>query len=140
MGKNDFEIIGMDELLVAFAKLPQQAIDELKLQINESGAMLANKIASNAPVDTGVARKNIVYKKPTKNSKYPYKIVGRVTFKKEAAHIVPLELGHKLVVNGNIVGSVKGEPFMRETADKEKSNFASATVFAMNQILERWGE
>jgi galactose-1-phosphate uridylyltransferase len=139
LGKNDTEIIGLNELLKAIAQLPDEAMKDLTTTINQDGAMLADKVSNAAPYGEGTAQRNIVWKKATNNSKYPYRIFGRVTFKQAAAHIVPLELGHKLIINGKRVRAIKECPFMRTTADKEKENYLNDTIAAMNNVLERWG-
>ena len=52
---------------------------------------------------------------------------------------MPLELGHKLVKNGQVVGDVNEHPFLRPAADESKDDVVNAIADAMNKALEQMG-
>jgi len=137
--KNQTTIDGLDELIDAFMKLPEESLVFLKNASNSAGDIVLNKSKQKAPVDTRNLQNSLKLVKAKKSSKYPYRVFSKVTLGKGSAYAVPVELGHKLVKNGNVVGAVNEKPFLRPAADESKNEVLSIVADAMNKALEQMG-
>lgn len=132
-------ITGLDELIDAFMKLPEESVVYLKEASDEAGAIVLQKAKDKVPVLTGVTKVKLKLTKAKISSKSPYKIFSKVSAGKGAAAMGPLELGHKLVLNGKTVGVVKERPFLRPAADESKDDVVNSVAEAMNRALENMG-
>lgn len=132
-------IKGLDELIKAFKDLGEDALPYLKDAANEAGDHVLSKTKEKVPVDTGNLEIKLKLTKARKSNKYPYRVFSKVSFSKGAAYAVPLELGHKLVKNGNVVGAIKEKPFLRPAADESKDEVISSIAKGMNKALEQMG-
>lgn len=137
-------IEGLDELIEAFVQLPEECV----MYIEEASVEPAKKILIKAREnvskynkysDTGALKKSLKVSKPSKRRKYKYQVFSKVYFGKGGAHGVPLELGHRLIINEKDVGAVKEHPFLRPAADESKDDVINAMVTAMNKALEEMG-
>jgi len=139
MSPDNIKIEGLDELMKAFAALGEEALPYLKEGADQAGSLVLDKTISMAPEDTGNLKKKLKLGKAKKSSKYPYRVFSKVTFTQGASYAVPVELGHKLVINGNTVGTIKERPFMRPAADACRSQSDDIMIGAMNKALEQMG-
>lgn len=130
---------GLDDLIKAFMSLPEEAVVFVKEASNSAGLGVLEKARSKAPIDKGLLKKNLKLKKAGKSKKNPYKISSSVSYSVAASHATRVELGHKLVRNGNVIGTVKEQPFMRPAADESKEDVLSAIAGAMNKALSEMG-
>jgi len=130
---------GLDELISAFMKLPDDALKYLQDAANDAGNVVLNKTKQNVPEGTGQLKSKLKLGKAKKSSKYPYRVFSKVTFPNSVAHGVPLELGHKLVKNGNTYGAVSERPFLRPAADESGDDVTQRIADAMNKALENMG-
>ena len=137
--KSQTTVEGLDELISAFQKLGDEAIPYILQGSNEAGGEVLRKAVSKVPVDTGNLKQKLKVIKAKKSAKYPYRVFSKVTFPKEAAYAVPLELGHNLVIDGKKVGVVKERPFLRPAADESKENVVKAIAASMNKALGEMG-
>lgn len=141
MSIKTFEFDGLDDLIRAFAKLGDDALPKLR----EASIAASEKVLYKAKqklephYKSGDLFHALKVIKPTNSSKTSYKIYARVSFSKTGTHGVPLELGHKLVINGNKVGTVKEVPFLRPAADESKEQVANDIAAAMNKALDEMG-
>jgi HK97 gp10 family phage protein len=134
----NFEIEGLDKLIKDCARLGDDAMPYLKEAADNGGEYVLAKTKEKVPVRTGeLKRKLKLSKMSVKKGKY--KIYSSVTFGKGVAYGVPLELGHKLVIKGKTVGTVKEKPYLRPAADESKEKVIDVITKAMNKALEDWG-
>lgn len=137
--KNQTTVEGLDELISAFQKLGEEAMPYVMQGSNEAGGEVLRKAVSKVPVDTGNLKRKLKVIKAKKSAKYPYRVFSSVTFSQGAAYAVPLELGHKLVIDGKKVGVVKERPFLRPAADESKEDVVKAIAASMNKALGEMG-
>ena len=137
--KSQTTVEGLDELIKAFMDLGEESIPYLKDASNEAGQLVLNRTKQKVPVKTGNLRNKLKLGKSKKSSKYPYRVFSKVTVGKGAEYYVPLELGHKLVINGETVGAIEGRPFLRPAADESKEDVVRIVAGAMNKALEQMG-
>lgn len=132
------EIIGLKELMRAFIKLGDEAMPRLKQAADAAGAIVLAKTKAKVPVKTGKLHDSLTLKKMhVKKGKYVN--YSRVTFPSKVKYGIPLELGHKIVVKGRKVGTVKEKPYLRPAADESKEQVISIIVTAMNKALDEMG-
>jgi len=137
--KNQTTVEGLDELISAFQKLGDEAIPYILQGSNEAGSEVLKKAVCKAPVDSGNLKRRLKVIKAKKSTKYPYRVFSKVTFSREAAYAVPLELGHRIVVEGNKVGVSSERPFLRPAADESKETVVKAIADSMNKALGEMG-
>lgn len=130
---------GLDELIAAFMKLPEDALKYMKDASNEAGAVVLGATKQRVPERTGKLKGALKLGKARKSGKYPYRVFSKVTFPSSAAYAAPLELGHKIVVNGKVVGAVTERPFMRPAADESAGAVEKIMIDAMTKALEQMG-
>jgi hypothetical protein len=135
-------IEGLDELIEACAKIGDEVIPHIEAAAISAGEKVLHKtkVYAEKYYRTGDLFHSLKLAKPSKNSKTKYTIFSKVTFDKGGAHGVPLELGHRLIVNGKQVGTVKERPFMRPAADESKNDVVDIIAAALNKALEEWGD
>lgn len=132
----DFSIEGLDELIKAFAALPEDMILNLSAPSVEAATLISKRAKAKVRKQTGGLEKAIYVVKPGKsNNKKAYQIFAKVTFKKSAMYGVPLELGHK-TVKGN---RVEGRPYLRPAADESKEDVIKIMADAMNKTIDEMG-
>jgi HK97 gp10 family phage protein len=137
--KTQTTVEGLDELIDAFMNLGNEAIPFLKTGADQASQVVLAKTKQKAPVDTGNLRDKLKVGKVKSSAKYPYKVFGKITTAKGASYMVPVELGHKLIINGKTVGAVKEQPFLRSAADESKDGVAKIMADAMSKALEQMG-
>lgn len=130
------DLVGDKELIDAFTKVGEDAIYAMEIPSVAAAKVILSKAKSNVPVDTGDLKRNLKVYKPGARNKKAYKIFARVGFGKGAMHGVPLELGHRLVIDGKEVGHVNPRPYLRPAADESKSQVEDIMRDAMNQVIE----
>lgn len=137
----DVKIEGMDELIKAFSALGEEAYEALKPFATEAAEVVLVKTRSKIKNRTGTLSRSLKIVKPGAKKSKSGVIFAKVTFGKEAAYGVPLELGHRLVFFGKkTLRDVPEKPFMRPAADESKEEVANIITAGMNEILEKWGE
>jgi hypothetical protein len=136
------DIHGMDELIKAFERLPEEAL----VFVENGSYPPTQKIIQRARrylephINTGTMfSAGLRANRPTKRRKYKYTVFSKVFFARGAAHGVPLELGHNIVKNGNVVGYVPAYPFLRPAADESKGEVIEAITKAMNEAIDKMG-
>lgn len=138
-GNGDVTIEGLNELIDAFVKLGDDALPYLKDAANEAGNVVLAKAKAKAPVLTGTTKAKLKLIKAKPTQKKPYRIIAKISAGKGSAPIGPLELGHKLVLNGKTVGAVEARPFLRPAADESKETVANILTKAMEKAIENMG-
>jgi len=143
MANTKTEIIGIDELFTAFAKLGTVAIQDLAEPATKSAWIICNKAKQKVGFDDSSEdvhiRDELTVKKPTTAATAnAYKVITMVTTGK-AYHAIPVELGHRIIRNGAVVGTVKAHPFIRPAADESREEVADIITDAMNTILDNMG-
>ena len=136
-----FSIEGLDELIQAFAQLPDDAIHKLSAPSVDATEKVAERAKSKVRNRTGDLANAITVKKPGKpRNKKAYQIFAKVSFKKEGMHGVPLELGHRLWYFGKKTNyDVPEKPFMRPAADESKEEVAKIMAEAMGKVIDEMG-
>ena len=138
--KSQTTVEGLDELIEAFMKLPDDALAYVKEGSISAAQTVCNRAKELVPVDTDKTRQLLYVKKPSKSAKAKYKVLSTIGAKKGAAALAPLELGHKLVYMGRRTDTVIApRPFLRPAADQNKENVVSAIADSMNKALEQMG-
>lgn len=137
--KNQTIVEGLDDLISAFQRLGDEAIPYLMNGSNEAGGVVLRNAKLKVPVDSGNAKLRLKVIKAKKSAKYPYRVFSKVTFSREAAYAVPLELGHRIIVNGKNVGVTRERPFLRPAADESKEEVVRAIAASMNKALGEMG-
>jgi predicted KAP-like P-loop ATPase len=142
--KSQTTVEGLDDLVDSFLKLPEEAVTFLEeASISPAQKILdkakANVAKYNKFSDSGTLQKSLKLGKPNKKRKNKYEVFSKVSFPASAAHGVPLELGHKLVINGKIVGDVEEHAFLRPAAEENVDNVINAVADGINKALETFG-
>ena len=133
-------IEGLDELIEAFMKLPEDAMQYVKDGSNEAGNVVLAKAQAKVPVKTGNLKGKLKLGKAKKSSKNPYQVFSKVTAGKGAAYMTPLELGHHLVFMGHDTDTdIEPRPFLRPAADESKDEVASIIAESLNKALDEMG-
>jgi HK97 gp10 family phage protein len=138
--RNGIEIDGLDDLLKAFSKLPDDAIRKLSEPSTEGAAIVEERAKAKIHDVSGDLAKSLKVRKPGKSGKNKYKIFATVGFTKKGMHGVPLELGHRLVFFGHkTFRYVSEKPFLRPAADESKGEVATIMSDAMGKVIDEMG-
>lgn len=136
---NDIE--GLDELIEAFNLLSDEAL----LYVEEASIKSAEVIKAKAIANlaehnkTGNLSRNLKVTKPSIKRKTKHVVFARVWFSAKGFYGVHLELGHRLVRNKKLIGTVREYPFLRPAADSCKDLVADNIAEAMNKALDQMG-
>jgi HK97 gp10 family phage protein len=135
------DVEGLEDLMKAVAKLPEEAMKELEDASAQAGNKILTRAKSIVPMKTGTLFKSLKLIKASKRRKNKYYIAARISFGKDAAHAVPLELGHNLVIFGHKTGKrVEAKPFLRPAADENKQYTIDTMTGALNSALEKFSK
>lgn len=142
--KSQTTVEGLDELIKAFSELPDEALKYVEEASIEPAQKIITKARANLAKynkysNTGTLSKSLKVNKPSKKRKYKYEVFSKVWFGAGGAYGVPLELGHRIVVSGKVVGAVKGHPFLRPAADDSKDDVVNIISSAMDEALKKMG-
>lgn len=139
--KSQTEVEGLDELIKAFLNLGDDALVMLKDASDEAGKTVLEKAISKAPEgETKALKANLYLGKAKISKKFPFRIFSKVTYRgKKAGHTSRVELGHKIVVNGNSVGVAKEQPFLRPAADETEAYVIKKLSDAMSKAVDEMG-
>jgi len=152
------EVDGLESLIKACAKLPEEALKDIEDAAITANSRILDEARANVPVSQygksyygktsgkdnwnhprGFLKKNIKLKKPSRRRKNKYVISTTVGFGKGAMYGVPLELGHDLVLFGRRTGKhIEGKPFLRKAADDNKGYVTTTMMQGMNKALEKF--
>lgn len=150
----DASMLGLDELLRDLADYADNAMPDM-LNASERAAVVVrdrakakapvlheaktyNKAGQSIVVPPGHLRDSLKVVKP-RTRKGVYVAISRVTFGKEAAYAVPVELGHKLKAHGKFTGhSVEERPFMRPAADESKKDVIDMMIDDLNKTIDKY--
>ncbi len=129
-------IEGLDELIQAFANLPEDMIFDLMDPSVAAARVVAARAKTKIRNRSGDLSRAITVIKPGKSSsKKAYRIFAKVTFKKKGMHGVPLELGHK-TVSGD---KVEAKPFLRPAADESRADVERIMADSMRKTIDNMG-
>jgi HK97 gp10 family phage protein len=132
---------GLEDLMKEFSKLGENAYEALRPSATEAGELVLERARGNIRDRTGTLSRSLKIIKPGKKKAKSGVIYARVTFGKDAAYGVPLELGHRLVYfRKKTYKRVEERPFLRPAADESKEDVAKIMAAGMNKILDEWGE
>lgn len=148
------DIAGLDELLRDLADYAENVMPDLETTSAIAANVVLQRAKEKAPVaghwikqttSDGQATlippgtiKNSLKVVPPKTKKGVYIAISRVTFGKEAAYAIPVELGHRHMAHGKYTeNNVKEQPFMRPAADESKDEFVDIMIRKLNELLER---
>lgn len=132
---------GLEDLMKEFSKLGENAYEALRPSATEAAEIVLERARGNIRDRTGTLSRSLKIIKPGKKKAKSGVIYARVTFGKDAAYGVPLELGHRLVFFGKkTYKKVNERPFLRPAADESKEEVANIMAAGMNKILDEWGE
>lgn len=137
---------GLDELIKAFMTLGDEAKTYVKEASNDAGLIILNKAKSKVALDTGLLKSKLCLRKARLSKNYPFRIFSSVTYEGKrwnndsgGNHAALVELGHKIVRNGNVVGTVKAQPYLRPAADESRELVIEKVANAMTEALENMG-
>ena len=132
---------GLEDLMKEFSKLGENAYEALRPSATEAAEIVLERVRGNIRDRTGTLSRSLKIIKPGKKKAKSGVIYARVTFGKDAAYGVPLELGHRFVYFGKkTYKKVNERPFLRPAADESKEEVANIMATGMNKILDEWGE
>lgn len=132
---------GLEDLMKEFSKLGENAYEALRPSATEAAEIVLERARGNIRDRTGTLSRSLKIIKPGKKKAKSGVVYARVTFGKDAAYGVPLELGHRLVYFGKkTYKKVNERPFLRPAADESKEEVANIMAAGMNKILDEWGE
>ena len=133
-------IEGLDELIEAFMKLPEDAMKYVKAGSDKAGNVVLAKAQAKVPIKTRNLKGKLKLGKAKKSDKYPYRVFSKVTAAKGAAYMTPLELGHHLVFMGHDTDTdIAPRPFLRPAADESKDEVVSIITESLNKALDEMG-
>jgi len=151
----DASILGLDELLRDLADYADNAMPDMFDASERAANVVRDRAKAKAPVYDyfkevtlgdgtkttvypGNLRKSIKTVKP-RARKGVYVAICRVTFGKEAAYAVPVELGHRIKAHGQYTGhAVKERPFLRPAADESKNDVIDQMISTLNETLDKY--
>lgn len=145
------DVEGLDALMKAFEKLGADAIKGVEEAATGSAEVIRSRAVALAPGPTGRKsgkwahapgnlKNKIKAKSPSKSRKNKLKITASVSFSTGGAYGVPVELGHKVVKNGKVIGEAAPHPFLRPAADENRGTVEKNVTDAINATLEDWGD
>jgi hypothetical protein len=145
------KVEGLDALMKAFEKLGDEAIKDVEEASITSAGVIKSRAVTLAPGPTGRSsgkwahapgnlKNKIKATSPRKSRKNKLKITASVSFGTGAAYGVPVELGHKVLRNGKVVGEAAEKPFLRPAADENRGTVEKNVIDAINRALDDWGD
>ena len=136
MTQNNFEIVGLDEIIHDLNMYGTEGRAAVKPFVDEAGDILLNKTREKVPVDTGALKKSLFLKRPRSKKGLLQNIL---TWGNDVrAYAAPLELGHGLVYMGRPTNKhVAARPFLRPAADESKETVYKTLYAGLNKALER---
>lgn len=118
-------IEGGEELRRKLGDLADAVAGDALLQAMMAGGEVVRREAiARAPQKEGTLRRNIVVRKSGRPKRD--RAAVSVGPNRKAAHGIPLELGHRLVRNGKVVGHVAPRPYLRPALDSKKGEATKA--------------
>jgi HK97 gp10 family phage protein len=134
--RNNFEIVGLDEIINDLNRFGAEAQAEVKPFVDEAGDILLDKTREKVPVNTGALKKSLFLKRPRSKKGL---IQNILTWGDDVRpYAAPLELGHGLVFMGHPTNKyVKARPFLRPAADESKETVYKTLYAGLNKALER---
>lgn len=141
------KIEGLDELVRAFAQLPDDAVKSIKpvatASANKVLAKAQSNLTSGGHVRRGNLLKSLKVNKPKAGAKYKYYIFSSVWFGESGRHGVPLELGHRF--SGYLwrqanTRKVEPVPFLRNAADELEQQVMDDLVQGIDAALDKFGD
>jgi len=137
----EIKLEGLDELIEAFAKLPDEAAEMIKPAVEQAGKLVLEKAKEKVPVDSGKLRDSLRLKKARQrpdSSGVIHYITWGPNVREYAA---PLELGHaiRFKKGGPTHGRVAPRPYLRPAADESKEQVLDIVAKAMNRAIDEMG-
>jgi len=137
----EIKLEGLDELIEAFAKLPDKAAEMIKPAVEQAGNLVLEKAKQKVSVGTGNLRDSLRLKKgrlkPGRAG-----IIHNITWGSDVrGYAAPLELGHSIRFKkgGPTLGKVEARPYLRPAADESKEQVLDIITNAMNKAIEEMG-
>ena len=139
---NAISIQGLDALIIAFSRLPEEAVVKLTPTVQAAGGVVLGHAEHNALNlnGTGQLSRSLYFKMNKNKSKYV--ITGHISWGKDvSAYAAPLELGHLLrrTKGGYAYGSVAPRPWLRPAADTSRPLTNKMIEEKMGRILDEMG-
>jgi HK97 gp10 family phage protein len=136
--RNNFEIIGLKELIKAFEQFGDIAVEELRKKVDEAGEILLEATKAKVPVKSGKLRDSLYLKRPTSKK---WVIANILTWGDDVRdYAAPLELGHHLVFMGHDTDRrVPAYPFLRPAADESREKVFKIIIEGFDNSLEKLG-
>jgi HK97 gp10 family phage protein len=133
--RNNFEIIGLDEIINDLNKFGVEAQKEVKPFVDKAGDILLEKTREKVPVKSGALKASLYLKRPRSKKGI---IQNTLTWGNDVrAYAAPLELGHGLVFMGRpTMKFIKARPFLRPAADESKEKVYTTITNGLNIALE----
>jgi len=136
----DVKIEGLDELVKAFSKLGEEAVQSLRQPSIDGAELVKNKAKNFINDQTGELARSLKVSKASKKPKNKYKVISQVKIGKGGRHGIPLELGHRLVYFGHRTYThIPEHPFLRPAADESKEEVTEIMTKAMNETIDKMG-
>jgi hypothetical protein len=136
------DIQGLDELLKAFAALPEDAINSVQPSIARGAQIVINRARVHLAKHnkTGALSRALKANKPKRPRQRKYQIFASVYFATNGRHGVPLELGHRFSgwLKGRH-GRVEEKPFLRPAADESEAEIRDDLIVGINKALDNFG-
>jgi len=135
MAKNNFEIVGLDEIINDLNSFGLAGQKEVKPYVDKAGDILLNKTREKVPVNTGALKSSLFLKRSMSKKGF---IRNILTWGNDVrAYAAPLELGHELVYMGHPTNKfVKAKPFLRPAADESKEKVYQTITNGINKALD----
>jgi len=109
--------------------------------VNAGGEELLEETRARAPARRGVLLANLVLRRASKSRKSGLFRKGiaraRVGYRKAASHAGPVEVGHRIVRAGRVLGHVPPHPFMRPAFDATKERLAQTIGRELGAGIDR---
>ena len=134
---SDFQIIGLDKLVLDLSKFGMEALKEIKPDVDKGGDILLNKAKEKAPVRLETLRNSLRLKRSTSAKKFTY--TNTLTWGDDVrAYAAPVELGHGLVMFGKRTNKfVAARPFLRPAADESREQILTTVIAGMDRALKK---
>ncbi len=137
--RNQFEIVGLKELVKDLSKFGDEAIIAISPVVDSAGDIVLAKTKEKVPTRSGRLKDSLFLRRPK-----PKKMIAKNTLtwgKDVRAYAAAVELGHELVSFGKRTGKrIAARPFLRPGADESKEKVFRMLIAGMDKILKKFGD
>lgn len=132
-GNSMSSIDGFDEIRDLLQSLADRAPDVYEEELEKAAKSVESDTKSNIDDKSGDLSQSVKLSKYSGQKGVSYKVsAGGIA----APHAHLVEFGHRLVVDGKVVGDVPAHPFLRKAFEDNKGKVEAALNAALDELLK----